>query len=68
VRIFPFRAAQDFLAKVLSDHVNLTGSARAARVLADLPDSLSRFYAVVPASETKNELLSEASLECSCNK
>eukprot|EP01041_Mallomonas_annulata_P004704 gene4704-9324_t len=53
------KAALDFLTTSLERHVQLTGSARAAKLLQNLPTALSKIWVVVPAAEKTNPLLAE---------
>lgn len=53
------KAAKAYLEATLERHFQLTGSARASKILTALPDIISKFWAVVPASEQSNPLLVE---------
>ena len=49
--------AKKYLTELLTAHVEETGSARAARVLANLDEAMTKMYAVIPAAEKTNPLV-----------
>lgn len=56
-------AGEQQLRKLLEDHAALTGSARAAALLADWPAALERFWQLVPPSEANTPEASKAVAE-----
>ena len=55
-------AGEQQLRKLVQDHVDLTGSARGAALLADWGASLPRFWQLVPPSESFTPEVSEEAL------
>ena len=53
------RNALNFLISTLERHIELTGSERASKLLQKLPNSLSKVWVVIPASEKGNALVAE---------
>ena len=50
----PFSSRSQYLSALLKQHVEETGSARAARALANIDEAMSKCWLVLPAAEKKN--------------
>jgi len=51
------KAAKAFLIETLKQHVEDTGSRRAAKILANIDEAITKFIAVIPAAEKTNPLI-----------
>ena len=56
-------AGEQQLRKLIQDHVDLTGSAKGAAILADWSNALQRFWQLVPPSESSTPEASEEALD-----
>jgi glutamate synthase (ferredoxin) len=52
-------AGEQQLRKLVQDHADLTGSAKAAAILGDWPAALKKFWQLVPPSESSTPEASE---------
>ena len=55
ISLYHFFVSQ-YLSELLKQHVEETGSARAARALANIDDAMSKCWLVLPAAEKKNPI------------
>ena len=51
------KAAKEFIVETLKQHVEDTGSKRAAKILANIDEAITKFIAVIPAAEKTNPLV-----------
>ena len=61
------KAAKQFLVETLKQHVEDTGSKRAAKILANIDEAITKFIAVVPAAEKSNVLVLSVDAQVATN-